>query len=136
MHLPLPIVAALLTLAPLATLAAVARGPATVHPDHPSQCWLTGPSVALWPGQSHTQAPCTRIGCSNDTRTNSLYVEYATCGLLSVAPGCLTLKKEGAPYPECCPRGLCPRTLDRDFRSPEYEEFTDWLSQYYDYDIE
>ncbi|KAK8741909.1 hypothetical protein OTU49_002008 [Cherax quadricarinatus] len=112
------------------TLAAVAIGPAVVNPDYPGMCWIAKQNKSFPDGGQWQEPNCMRATCLS--YKSSLYVEYATCGLMGVEPGCETVQDLTLDYPSCCPTLSCPNLDNEALKGDEYEEFTNWIGEYYD----
>nr|XP_027223835.1 uncharacterized protein LOC113816013 [Penaeus vannamei]AEB54794.1 single VWC domain protein 4 [Penaeus vannamei]WKV34895.1 Vago transcript isoform 4 [Penaeus monodon] len=112
------------------SLAAVAIGPAVVHPDHPGKCWLPKQSRSYADGAQWQEPNCMRATCLS--YKSQLYVEYATCGPVAAGPGCKPVQDLSLPYPSCCPIISCPNADPDALKGEEYDEFTNWISEYYD----
>ncbi|XP_076033050.1 short spindle 7 [Oratosquilla oratoria] len=157
------VVVVLLACAVTTTLAAVAIGPAETHPKHEGKCWSSSLGQAFGDGQSwQEEGACVRMSC-NLSHRGSLVVQYSTCGAVAVDPPCHVEKGDvSLPYPKCCYNIVCPPSkadpisssssssfsdqkptgIDHDAlllspeeaeKDKEYEEFYNWVFEYYDY---
>jgi len=87
---------------------AVAWGKAEFSKTNSSMCLepgTTGPSYMIGSFWSPRNM-CARAMCN--IRGDQLYVSYATCGLSWSPPNCVTTSEPTLPYPDCCPRSVCP----------------------------
>ena len=59
------------------------------------------------------------------------------CGTVSGPPGCYKAQDLTLKYPACCPHIVCPELKSTQSskvpQGPEYEEFTNWVRDTYDY---
>lgn len=54
------------------------------------------------------------------------------CGPVAAGPGCKPVQDLSLPYPSCCPIISCPNADPDALKGEEYDEFTNWISEYYD----
>nr|XP_053635366.1 uncharacterized protein LOC128690654 isoform X1 [Cherax quadricarinatus] len=100
------------------------------HQDYPGMCWIAKQNKSFPDGGQWQEPNCMRATCLS--YKSSLYVEYATCGLMGVEPGCETVQDLTLDYPSCCPTLSCPNLDNEALKGDEYEEFTNWIGEYYD----
>lgn len=112
------------------SLAALAIGPAIVKPEYPDMCWIPKENRPFPDGGQWLEPNCLRATCIS--YKSNLYVEYASCGIVVGGPGCETVQDLSLPYPSCCPTLSCPNTDPAALKGEEYEEFNNWIGEYYD----
>lgn len=113
------------------SLSTVALGPSPVHPDHPGECWSNSQKKSFPDGGQWQEPNCVRVTCT--LYKERLFVQYASCPSIGVPPGCTTTRDVNLPYPSCCPMPYCPSNPNpEDLMGEDYEEFTNWISEYYD----
>lgn len=115
----------------VASIATVALGPSPVHPDNPDECWSNSQKKSFSDGSFWQEANCIQVSCT--AYKNKLYLQYASCPSIGVPPGCKTTRDLSLPYPSCCPLPSCPTEPNpADLLGEDYEDFTNWISEYYD----
>ncbi|KAB0794969.1 hypothetical protein PPYR_11808 [Photinus pyralis] len=96
----------LITLVYISAVLSVALGWTSIEevPVNSEYCESSDPSIGkVKIGVSQSATDCVRITCSPGT------IDLAGCGVRSVSKPCYLGEKDlSKPYPDCCPKPICP----------------------------
>ncbi|KAK2702220.1 U-scoloptoxin(16)-Ssd1a-like [Artemia franciscana] len=81
---------------------------AAVHPDHPGKCSILDEDTFLSPGEVWTSGECEQIRCiQSHQNPDKLWLQMASCGVVSFEGPCKLHQDLTLTYPDCCPRYSC-----------------------------
>jgi len=103
---------AVVMLNPTLCKAAVAIQEVPENKDHPGACYIEETRKAYQIGESwQPEGVCWQQTCHDfeqGRKTKTFLISFNTCGLVYAEPPCVLMEDASAPYPDCCPKYVCP----------------------------